>query len=51
MSRGKSRRKFTSEFKSEAVALSRQAGMTVAQAASDLGLTATNLHRWRLELN
>ena len=50
MSRGKTRRKFTAEFKAEAVALSRQAGMTVAQAASDLGLTAGQLYRWQKEL-
>ena len=49
MSRGKTRRKFAPEFKAEAVAWSRQPGMTVAQAASDLGLTAGQLHRWRNE--
>jgi len=51
MSRGKTRRKFTAEFKAEAVALSRQAGMTVVQAASDLGLTAGQMYRWREELD
>jgi transposase len=51
MSRGKTRRKFTPEFKAEAVALSRQAGMTVAKAASDLGLSEGSLHRWRAEID
>jgi len=51
MSRGKSRRKFTPEFKAEAVGLSRQSGMTVAKAASDLGLTAGQLYRWRAEMD
>ena len=51
MSRGKSRRKFMPEFKAEAVGLSRQPGMTVAQAASDLGLTTGQLYRWRAEMD
>lgn len=50
MSQGTTRRRFTKEFKSQAVELSRQPGMTVARAAADLGVTATSLHRWRKEL-
>ena len=40
MRQGTTRRKFTKEFKIEAVALSRLPGMTVAKAASDLGVPA-----------
>lgn len=43
------RRRYTKEFKLEAVALSRQPGMTVAQAAWDLGIAENMLHRWRSE--
>ncbi len=50
MSSGRARRKHTKEFKNEAVALSRQPGMTVAKAARDPGLSENMLHRWRSEL-
>ena len=40
------RRKFTREFKLEAVRLVRERGVTVAQAARDLGVHGTMLHRW-----
>ena len=43
------RRKHSKEFKLEAVMLSRQPGMTVAQAARDLGIRENMLHRWRSE--
>ncbi len=40
------RRKFTREFKLEAVKLIRERGVTVAQAARDLGVHGTVLRRW-----
>jgi transposase len=43
------RRKFTREFKVEAVKLVRERGVTVAQAARDLGVHGTVLRRWVLE--
>jgi len=51
MRQGTTRRKFTKEFKVEAVRLSRQPGMTVAKAAADLGVPQNTLHRWRKELS
>ena len=45
------RRKFSNEFKHEAVALTRQAGITVSQVARDIGVGAGLLGRWRRELN
>ncbi len=50
MSQGESRRKFSNEFKQEAVALSRQPGMTVKRTAGDLDVPENTLHRWRREL-
>ena len=44
------RRKFTKEYKVEAVRLSRQPAMTVVKAARDLGIRAKDLYRWRGEL-
>jgi transposase len=40
------RRKFTREFKVEAVKLIRERGVTVAQASRDLGVHGTVLRRW-----
>ena len=40
------RRKFSREFKREAVLLVKQRGVSVAQAARDLDLHATVLRRW-----
>ena len=40
------RRKFTPEFKLEAVKLVRERGMTAAQAAKDLGLHVNVLRKW-----
>ncbi len=40
------RRKFTREFKLEAVKLIQERGVTVAQAARDLGVLGTVLRRW-----
>ena len=50
MSQGTTRRKYTKEFKVEAVALSNQPGMTVIQAARNLGVRVKDLYRWRHEL-
>lgn len=44
------RRKFSEEFKREAVGLSRQPNANVAQIAQDLGIGANLLWRWRREL-
>ena len=40
------RRKFTREFKLEAVRLIQERGVTVAQASRDLGVHGTVLRRW-----
>jgi transposase len=40
------RRKFTREFKLEAVNLIRERGVTVAQASRDLGVHGTVLRKW-----
>ena len=45
------RRKFSEQFKHEAVALTRQPSITLSQVARDIGVTAGLLGRWRLELN
>jgi transposase len=44
-----SRRKYSQEFKQEAVQLASQAGVSVAQVARDLGLQPNMLTRWRRE--
>lgn len=44
------RRKFTAEYKREAVAMLDTAGVTVSQIAADLGIGSTVLGRWRREL-
>jgi len=44
------RRKFSEEFKREAVGLTRQPGASVAQIAQDVGVNANVLWRWRREL-
>jgi len=43
------RRKFTREFKFEAVKLVAERGVTVAQAARDLDLAESVLRRWMRE--
>ena len=43
------RRKFTSEFKAEAVALVRRTGQSANQVAKELGISQTALSRWRRE--
>ena len=40
------RRKFTPEFKLEAIKLVRERGMSARQAAGDLGLHENVLHKW-----
>lgn len=40
------RRRFTAEFKREAVKLVKQSGSSRAQVALELGLNATMLGRW-----
>lgn len=40
------RRKFSAEFKAEAVQLIRESGKSVAEVARDLDLTKTSLHHW-----
>ena len=44
------RRKFSEEFKREAVGLTRLPGANVAQIAQDLGVGSNLLWRWRWEL-
>ncbi len=44
------RRKFTAEYKREAVAMLDARGVTVSQLAADLGIGANVLGRWRREL-
>jgi len=41
------RRKYTEEFKREAVRLMETSGKPVAQLARDLGIKDNNLYRWR----
>jgi transposase len=46
----KKRRSYSREFKLEAVALVTQKGMSVGQAARDLGIHDSILWRWKKEL-
>jgi transposase len=41
------RRRYTEEFKREAVRLMETSGKPIAQIARDLGVKDNNLHRWR----
>jgi transposase len=43
---GKKRRKFSPEFKLEAVKLVKEGGVKVVQAAQDLGIYEASLRRW-----
>ena len=45
------RKRYSKEFKREAVGLTRQPGASVAQVARDIGVNANQLYRWRLELD
>lgn len=47
---GLQRRKFSAEYKREAVAMLDAPGVTVSQIAADLGIGSTVLGRWRREL-
>jgi transposase len=49
MCRPRTSRKFTPEFKRDAVELSLQANKSVRQVAEELGLTEKLLSRWRSE--
>jgi transposase len=49
MSEGLTRRKFTKQFKLDAVRLSDREDMTIRQAAADLGVPLKMLYRWRHE--
>jgi len=44
------RRKYSEEFKREAVHLTRQPDASVSQVARDIGVGANQLFRWRREL-
>ena len=41
------RRKYTEEFKQEAVRLMESSGKAIAEIARDLGINDNNLYRWR----
>jgi transposase len=43
----KPRKAYTREYKIEAVRLTTEGGVSVAQAARDLGLNENTLHNWR----
>src|SRR5258706_1493040 len=49
MSQGKPPRKYTKEFKQEAVELSMRPGVHVKQVAKDLGIPPHTLYHWRFE--
>lgn len=44
------RKKYTKEFKAEAVRLSERGEKTIGQVAADLGITESQLHLWRREV-
>lgn len=46
----KNRRKYTEEFKREAVAFASQPGITLNQVGKELGIPPGNIGRWRREL-
>jgi transposase len=41
-----SRRKFTTEFKAETVALIRRSGKSIAEVCREMGLPESSVHRW-----
>ena len=45
------RRRYTREFKLEAVRLSQQPGVTLTELAQELGIRSEMLYRWRKEAN
>ena len=48
---GKKRRSFTREFKLEAVSLVTDGGLSIAQAARDLGIGESVLGRWKKQFS
>ena len=44
------RRNYSNEFKEEAVKLITEQGYTIAEAARNLGINATQLSRWKKEI-
>jgi transposase len=44
------RKVYTREYKIEAVRLTTEGGVSVAQAARDLGVNENTLHKWRQQL-
>jgi len=46
----KSRRKYSAEFKHEAVRLTQEPGRTVAEIAANLGISPGVLQRWRSQV-
>ena len=44
------RRKYTEEFKREAVAMANQSGVTLKQLGEELGVNPNQIGRWRREL-
>ena len=49
MSPGKTGRRYTKDFKSQAVELSSQPGMSVPKVAADLAIPVNALYRWKKE--
>ena len=47
----RTRKKYTKEFKLEAVRLAKQPGVTARQIADDLGISESLLHRWKKALS
>ena len=45
------RKRYTKQFKEEALRLVSQEGVSLTQVAQDLGLDASMLRRWRKEAN
>lgn len=45
------RKRYSEEFKHEAVGLTREPGARISQIARDLGIRANQLYRWRRELD
>ena len=50
MSQKRSYRKYSSEFKEEAVALVTEQGYSIAEAAKSLGIAANVLHSWKVKM-
>ncbi len=50
MGQGKTHRRYDRAFKSQALELAAQPGMTVPKVAADLGIPVNALYRWKNEL-